>query len=81
LAGTGIWRNPPDSVGIRSKFRNSCPAGIPAKNSCKSEKKQEFLRPLQNHVPVKNSSGKSRKKKKSSGILSGTVFWDQKINS
>jgi hypothetical protein len=39
LAGTGIWRNPPDSVGIRSKFRNSCPAGIPAKNSCKSEKK------------------------------------------
>jgi hypothetical protein len=26
---------------------------------------------------VKNSSGKCRKKKKSSGILSGTVFWTQ----
>jgi len=43
LAGTGIWRNPPDSGGIQSKFRNSCPAGIPAKKSCGSEKKQEFL--------------------------------------
>jgi hypothetical protein len=37
--------------------------------------------PLQNHVPVKNSSGKHRKKKKSSGILAGTVFLVQKIYS
>ncbi len=66
-------RNPPESGGFRGKYWNSCSTGIPAKKSCDSEKKQEFLRPLQNHVPVKNSSGKSRKKKKSSGILSGTV--------
>jgi hypothetical protein len=37
--------------------------------------------PLQNHVPVKNSSGKCRKKKKSSGILAGTIFFVEKINS
>jgi hypothetical protein len=37
--------------------------------------------PLQNHVPVKNSSGKRREKKKSSGILSEMVFRVQKINS
>jgi hypothetical protein len=45
LAGTGIWRNSEESRGIRSKYRNSCPAGIPAKKSCESGKKQEFLRP------------------------------------
>jgi hypothetical protein len=39
---SGIWRNPPDSEGIRSKYRNSCPAGIPAKIPVKA-KKQEFL--------------------------------------
>jgi hypothetical protein len=81
LAGTGIRRNPEESGGIRGKYRNSCPKGIPAKNSCDHGKKQEFLRPLQNHVPVKNSSGKHRKKKKSSGILAGTFFIVQKINS
>jgi hypothetical protein len=53
---TGIRRNP-------EKYRNSCPTGIPAKNSCKIRKKQEFLRPLQNHALPKNSSGKHRKKK------------------
>jgi len=81
LAGTGILRNPEESGGFRGKYRNSSPTGIPAKNSCDSEKKQEFLRPLQNHVPVKNSSGKHRKNKKSSGILAGMVLWVQKINS
>jgi hypothetical protein len=45
LAGTGILRSPEESKGIRSKCRNSCPTGIPAKNSCDSSKKQEFLRP------------------------------------
>jgi hypothetical protein len=77
LAGTGIRRNPEESGGIRrnpEKIKEFLPTGIPAKNSCKIGKKPEFLRPLQNHVPVKNSSGKRRKKKKSSGILSGTVF-------
>jgi hypothetical protein len=28
LAGTGILRNPQESSGIRSKYRNSCPPGI-----------------------------------------------------
>ncbi len=28
----GIWRNLEESGGIRWKYRNSCPAGIPAKN-------------------------------------------------
>jgi hypothetical protein len=32
----GIWRNPEKSGGIQWKYRNSCPAGITAKNSCKS---------------------------------------------
>jgi hypothetical protein len=45
LAGTGVPRNPEKSGGIRCKCRNSCPAGIPAKKSCESGKKQEFLRP------------------------------------
>jgi hypothetical protein len=38
-------RNPEESGGIRSKYRNSCLAGIPVKNFCESGKKQEFLRP------------------------------------
>jgi len=78
LAGTGILRNPPESEGFRGKYRNSCPTGIPAKNSCDSEKKQEFLQPLQNYIPVKKSSGKHRKKKESSGILAGTFFLSKK---
>jgi hypothetical protein len=32
----GIWRNPKESGVIWWKYRNSCPAGIPVKNSCKS---------------------------------------------
>jgi hypothetical protein len=43
LAGTGILRNPPKYGGFRDKYRNSCPTGIPVKNSCKNEKKQKFL--------------------------------------
>jgi len=50
------------------------------KNPVKAKKNRNSCNPLQNHVPVKNSSGKHRKKE-SSGILSGTVFWVQKINS
>jgi hypothetical protein len=42
---TGIQQNPEESGGIRGKYRNSCPAGIPAKNSCDSGKNQEFLQP------------------------------------
>ena len=44
---------------------------------------QEFLQPLQKHIPVQNSFVKHRKKKKSSGILAGTFFFffAQKNNS
>jgi hypothetical protein len=45
LAETGIRRNPEESGGIWSKYRNSCPTGIPAKKSCDCDKKQEFLQP------------------------------------
>jgi hypothetical protein len=45
LTGTGIQRSPEESGGIRCKCRNSCPAGIPAKKSCESSEKQDFLRP------------------------------------
>jgi hypothetical protein len=79
LAGTGIRRNPEESGGIRTKYRNSCPTGIPAKNSCKIGKKPEFLRPLQNHVPVKNSSGKHRKKKKGKTVRMSSL--NSTINS
>jgi hypothetical protein len=34
--------------------------------------------PLQNHVPVKKILWKTQEKKKSSGILAGTVFWSKK---
>jgi hypothetical protein len=67
--GTGIRRNPEKSGGIHCKCRNSCPVGIPAKNSCESGEKQEFLRP----PPKQRSYGKflrkTQEKKKSSGIL------------
>jgi hypothetical protein len=61
------------------KYRNSCPAGIPAKKSCKSGGKQEFSRPLQNQVPV----NKLLQKKEKKGILRNHVFLCflvQKIN-
>jgi hypothetical protein len=69
----GIWRNPKESRVIWWKYRNSYLAGIPAKKYCKSGWKQEFSRPLQNHVPVKQKNGK-----KSSGILCFSVFQSQK---
>jgi hypothetical protein len=81
LAGTGIWRNPEESGEIRSKYRNSCPTGIPAKNSCDSGKKQEFLRPPPKPRSCEKFLRKTQEKKKSSGILAGTVFLVQKINS
>jgi hypothetical protein len=78
---SGILRIPEESgvntgIPVTQEFLRK----IPAKNSCKSGKNRNSCDPLQNHVPVKNSSGK-RRKKKSSGILSGTVFWVQKIYS
>jgi hypothetical protein len=38
LAGTGILRNPPDSGGILSKYRNPCPQEFLQKIPVKSEK-------------------------------------------
>jgi hypothetical protein len=74
----GIWRNLEESGGIRCKCMNSCPARIPAKNPVKVARNRNSRDPLQNHVSVKNSSGKHREKKKSSGILFFTVFEPQK---
>jgi hypothetical protein len=73
-------RNPEESTGIRTKYRTSCPAGIPAKNSCDGVQKPEFLGPLQNHVPMKNSSGKHRKKKSQESCFF-SVFDPQTMNS
>jgi hypothetical protein len=63
LAGTGIRRNPEESGGIRSKYRNSCPTGIPAKKSCDSSKNRNSCDHLQNHVPVKKFLRKTQGKK------------------
>jgi hypothetical protein len=52
LAGTGIL---PDSGGILIKYRNSCPQEFLRKIPVKSKKKKP--------VPVKNYSGKRRKKR------------------
>jgi hypothetical protein len=78
LAGKGILWNPEDS-GVNTGIL--VPQEYLQKIPVKAEKNRNSCVPLQNHVPVKNSSGKRRKKKKSSGILAGTVFWVQKINS
>jgi hypothetical protein len=61
LAGTGILQNPEDS-GVTTGIP-ALPTGIPAKNSCKNGKTRNSCDPLQNHVPVKNTSGKRRKKR------------------
>jgi hypothetical protein len=81
-------RNPAESGGIRRNPEESrVNTGIPVpeeslrKNPVTAAKRRNSCDHLQNHVPVKNSSGKHREKKKSSGILAGTVFLVQKINS
>jgi hypothetical protein len=54
-----------------SKYRNSCPTGIHAKNSCDSGKKQEFLR-----LPPKPRSCEKflRKTQEKKEILRNPVF-------
>jgi hypothetical protein len=74
----GIWRNLEESRGIQSKNRNSCPQEFLRKNPVTASKNRHFCDPLQNHVPVKNSSQKHRKKK-SSGIMFYSVFENQNI--
>jgi hypothetical protein len=62
LAGTGIRQILEESGGIRGKYRNSCPTGIPAKNSCDSGKKQEFLQPPPKPRSCKKILWKTQKK-------------------
>jgi hypothetical protein len=66
---TGILQ---ESGGIRSKYRNSCPAGIPAKKSCESGQNQEFWRPLPKPHSCEKFLRKHRKRKK---ILRKPVFF------
>jgi hypothetical protein len=78
LAGTGILL---DSGGILIKYRDSCPQEFLQKIPVKSDKKNGIpVTPPKTHSCEKFLR-KMQEKKKSSGILSGTVFWTQKINS
>jgi hypothetical protein len=79
LAGTGIL---PDSGGILIKYRNSCPQEFLRKIPVKSKKKKTGI-PSNSPKPrsCEKLLRKTQEKKKSSGILSGTVFLTQKINS
>jgi hypothetical protein len=77
MVGTGIRRNPEESGGICCK-RRTVPQEFLRKSPVKVAKNRNSSDPLQNHVPVKNSSRKHREKKKSSGILAGTIFWSKK---
>ena len=61
--------NPEESGGIWWKCRNSCPAGIPAKNSYKSGWNRNSQRPLQNHVPVNKFLQKKRNPQESCFVL------------
>jgi hypothetical protein len=67
-----------ESGGIRSKYRNSCPGGTPAKKSCESGKKQAFLRPPPKPRSCEKILRKTQEKKKSSAILFFIVFEPQK---
>jgi hypothetical protein len=72
LAGTGNRRNLEESGGIRCKCRNSCPAGIPAKNPCESSEKQEFLRPPPKPCSCEKFLRKTQEKK---DILRNPFFY------
>jgi hypothetical protein len=77
LARIGIRRNLEESRGIRCKRRKSSPAGISATKYCVSGDKQKFLRPQPKPCSCEKILWKTQKKK-SSGILAGTVFFVQK---
>jgi hypothetical protein len=49
LAGTGILRNPPESSGILSKYRNSCPHKFLRKIPVKSKKNGIPVTPPKTH--------------------------------
>jgi hypothetical protein len=75
LAGTGIRRNP-EEFGVNTGI--PVPQEFLRKIPVTAAKNRKSWNHLQNNVPVRNSSGKHRKKKKSSGILAGMVFWSKK---
>jgi hypothetical protein len=81
LAGTGIHRNPEESGGIRSKYRSSCPTGIPAKKSCDSGKKQEFLQPPPKPRSCEKFLWKTQEKKEILRNPGKNLFLVQKMNS
>jgi len=64
-----IWREQESSGILRIPEESGVNTGIPVpqeflqKNPVKSEKNRNYCDPLQNHVPVKKSSGICRKKK------------------
>ena len=69
LMGTGIQRNPPDSGGILQILEESgvntgifVPQKFLQKNTVKATENRNSYNPLQNHVPVKNSSRNHKKK-------------------
>jgi len=74
---TGILRIPEES-GVNTGI--PVPQEFLRKIPVKSEKNRNYCDPLQNHVPVKNSSGISRKKKTLRNPVKN-AFWGPKINS
>ena len=70
-------RNPEETglntgIPVPQEFLQKNPVGV---------QKPEFLGPLQNHVPVKNSSGKHRKKEILRNPVFFSVFDPQTMNS
>jgi hypothetical protein len=81
LAGTGIQWNPEESGGVLGKYTNSCPTGIPAKKSCDSGKKQEFLQPPPKPRSCEKFLWKTQEKKEILRNPGRNGFFVQKINS
>jgi len=83
---SSFWREQESSGILRIPEESGVNTGIPVpqeflrKIPLKSEKNRNYCDPLQNHVPVKIPQ-ENAGKKKSSGILSGTLFGVQKVNS
>jgi hypothetical protein len=75
LAGTGIRRNPEESI-VKAGF--PVPQEFLQKNPVKVAKTQEFLRPPPKPRSCENFLQKTQEKKKSSGFLFKTVFEPQK---
>jgi hypothetical protein len=60
---------------------HSCPAGIPAKKSCEAAENKNSCNPLQNHVPVKKSSGKRWEKRNPKESCQERFLGSKKENS